>query len=102
VEGHAVISHDVLASYAADAAREVEGVHDLVDAPRRDKGVRVLTKDAATKVELHIAVDWDAAAPDVAEEVQRRVADYLARTASLPQPSLVVDIVVAGLAPTTH
>jgi len=41
VEGHAVISHDVLASYAADAALEIEGVGDLVDGPRRHRGVRV-------------------------------------------------------------
>jgi hypothetical protein len=29
VEGHSVISPDVLASYAADAAREVDGVREL-------------------------------------------------------------------------
>ncbi len=47
MEGHAVISHDVLASYAADAAREVEGVHELVDGPRRHRGVRVAEEDGA-------------------------------------------------------
>jgi hypothetical protein len=31
MEGHASISSEVLASYAADAAREVHGVRGLVD-----------------------------------------------------------------------
>ena len=47
-------------------------------------------------VELHVA--WTGApAPAVAAEVQRRVAEYLARTARLP--SVTVDVVVAGVAP---
>jgi uncharacterized alkaline shock family protein YloU len=98
VEGHAVISHEVLASYAADAAREVEGVHELVDGPRRHRGVRVATEeDGAVSVELHVSIAWGARAPDVAAVVQHRVAEYLARTARLP--SVTVDVVVAGVAP---
>lgn len=96
MEGHAVISHDVLAAYAADAAREVEGVHDLVDGPRRHHGVRVVEEDGAVTVELQLAVAWGAPAPDVAAAVQARVAEYLARTARLP--SVTVDVVVAGVA----
>ena len=96
MEGHAVISHEVLAAYAADAAREVEGVHDLVDGPRRHHGVRVVEEEGAIGVELYLALEWGAAAPDVAASVQARVADYLARTARLP--SVTVDVVVAGVA----
>ena len=51
-----VISHEVLAAYAADAAREVEGVHDLIDGPRRHQGVRVVEEDGAVSVELHVAI----------------------------------------------
>jgi uncharacterized alkaline shock family protein YloU len=98
MEGHAVISHTVLASYAADAAREVAGVHELVDGPRRHKGVRVAEEDGATIVELSIAVEWGALAPDVASAVQTRVAEYLARVARLP--SVTVDVVVTGVAAT--
>ena len=58
MEGHAVISHDVLASYAADAAREVDGVHALVDGPRRHKGVRVVEGDGAMTLEVHVSLDW--------------------------------------------
>jgi uncharacterized alkaline shock family protein YloU len=97
VEGHAVISHDVLASYAADAAREVDGVHELVDGPRRHLGVGVVEEDGATTLELYIAVDWGACAPDVASVVQAQVAEYVVRTTRLP--SVAVDVVVAGIAP---
>lgn len=97
MEGHAVISHEVLASYAADAAREVEGVRDLVEGPRRHRGVRVTEDDGAMGVELHVAIAWGARAPDVAVAVQQRVADYLARTARLP--TVTVDVVVAAVAP---
>ena len=39
VEGHSVISPDVLARYAADAAREVRGVHGLVGGVRGVHGL---------------------------------------------------------------
>jgi uncharacterized alkaline shock family protein YloU len=95
VEGHAVISHDVLASYAADAALGVNGVHELVEGPRRHRGVRVTESEGATTVELHVAVEWGASAPEVACSVQSRVADYLRRTARLP--AVTVDVVVAAV-----
>ena len=96
MEGHAVISHDVLASYAADAAREVEGVHELVDGPRRHQGVRVAEEDGALASRCTSRSTWGARAPEVGDAVQRRVADYLVRTAELP--SVAVDVVVAGVA----
>ena len=96
MEGHAVISHEVLASYAADAARQVEGVHELVGGPRRHRGVRVAQEDGAMSVELQLALEWGAVAPDVAAEVQQRVSQYLTRTARLP--SVTVDIVVSDIA----
>jgi uncharacterized alkaline shock family protein YloU len=89
----ATISSDILASYAADAAREVNGVRGLVDSTlHRHKGVRVLDEDGRVRIELHLAVDWGVSVPDVGREVQRRVAAYLARMASV-QPE-AVDVVV--------
>jgi uncharacterized alkaline shock family protein YloU len=89
----ATISSDILASYAADAAREVDGVRGLVDSTlHRHKGVRVLDEDGRVRIELHLAVDWGVSVPDVGREVQRRVAAYLARMASV-QPE-AVDVVV--------
>jgi uncharacterized alkaline shock family protein YloU len=89
----ATISSDILASYAADAAREVDGVHGLVEsALHRHKGVRVNGEDGRVRVELHIEVDWGASIPDVGREVQRRVAAYLARMANVAPEA--VDVVV--------
>jgi uncharacterized alkaline shock family protein YloU len=94
----ATISSDILASYAADAAREVDGVRGLVDSTlHRHKGVRVLEEDDRVRIELHLAVDWGVSVPDLGREVQRRVAAYLARMASV-QPE-AVDVVVAEIGP---
>ena len=61
MEGHATISADVLGSYAADAAREVAGVHGLVEGRlHRHRGVRVEERDGAIAVELHLSLDWGA------------------------------------------
>jgi uncharacterized alkaline shock family protein YloU len=92
------ISSDILASYAADAVREVEGVRGLVESTlHRHKGVRVLEEDGRVRVELHLAVDWGASIPDVGSEVQRRVAGYLARMARVAPES--VDVIVDEIGP---
>jgi uncharacterized alkaline shock family protein YloU len=96
VEGHAVISHDVLASYAADVALEIKGVGDLVDGPRRHRGVRVTEDEGSFALEVHVALEWGARAPEIGTAVQKRVAEYLVRTAKLP--SVAVDVVVAAIA----
>jgi uncharacterized alkaline shock family protein YloU len=87
------ISSDILASYAADAAREVDGVHGLVESTlHRHKGVRVVEDNGGVRLELHLALDWGASAPAVGREVQQRVAEYLARMASV-EPT-AVDVVI--------
>ena len=100
MEGHAVISHEVLAAYARDAAREVDGVDDLVAKPRRSGGVHVVEEDGKTAVEIRVAVEWGVDAGEVGAEVQRRVVEYLTRTARLP--SVTVDVVVDGIAATGY
>ena len=74
MEGHSVISPDVLARYAADAAAEVPGVHT-----KHRRAARV----AGGEVEVHLVVDYGAEIPQVAAEVQRHVTDYLQRMADL-------------------
>lgn len=89
MEGHALISPEVLARYAADAAREVRGVHGLVG---RHDGVRVTREDARVTVELRLALEWGANAGLVGAEVQAHVADCLLRMADVRPDA--VDVVV--------
>ena len=83
MEGHSVISAEVLARYAADAAAEVQGVHT-----KQRRGARV----SGNEVEVHVVIDYGANIPDVASDVQKRVIDYLVQMADM-RPS-VVNVVV--------
>jgi uncharacterized alkaline shock family protein YloU len=98
MEGHASISSEVLASYAADAAREVHGVRGLVDGhlPRRG-GVRVSDSDGGVRIELHLAVDWGASLPELGRTVQERVREYVGRMTDLRVEA--VDVVVEEFGP---
>ena len=94
----ATISTDILASYAADAAREVEGVRGLVEsALHRHKGVRIVDEDGRVRVELHVAVEWGASIPDVGRGVQKRVAAYLDQMANVDPEA--VDVIVDQIGP---
>jgi uncharacterized alkaline shock family protein YloU len=98
MEGTARISADVLASYAADAALEVEGVRGLTaDRLPPRPAARVTNEDDAVSVELHLEVEWGASIPAVGRAVQQRVADYLRRMADVRPAS--VDVVVDGIGP---
>ena len=92
MEGHSVISPDVLARYAADAAREVPGVRQVIDTPLQRRGVRV----AGDEVELHLLVERGSIIPEVAAAVQARVTDYLLRMADV-RPA-AVNVVVDEVA----
>jgi uncharacterized alkaline shock family protein YloU len=96
MEGTASVAGDVLARYAADAAREVDGVAGLVEGRLPRQGaVRIDAEDGLT-VELHLELASGASVQEVGAEVQRRVADYLERMAgSRPQ---AVDVVVDEIA----
>ena len=84
MDGEALISPEVLASYAADAAREVAGVRGLVESPLpRPAAFASASEDGAVAVELHLGVDWGVSIPEVGARVQERVADYLARMADV-------------------
>jgi uncharacterized alkaline shock family protein YloU len=87
--GQASISTDILASYAADAAREVTGVRGLA----KRRGVRI--EDGGARFELHVVVAWGASIPDVGRDVQERVRAYLVSMADI-RPA-VVDVVVDGV-----
>jgi uncharacterized alkaline shock family protein YloU len=102
MEGHASISSEILASYAADAAREVPGVTGLVEShlplPRRG-GVRVIDEEGRLTLELHLGLAWGASIPDVGRAVQSRVCDYLVRMADLEPAAVNVVVDEIGPAP---
>ena len=98
MEGHSLISADILASYAADAALEIDGVRGIVEGARpRHPGVKVGNDEGVVTVELHVSVDWGANVPAVGGAVQARVADYLGRMADLTPTT--VDVIVDDIGP---
>jgi uncharacterized alkaline shock family protein YloU len=97
MDGQASISADILARYAADAAREVPGVRGVAESPLPGRrGVRVANEDGEVRVELHLTVEWGASIPDLGREVQVRVREYLLRMADVEPAS--VDVVVDEIA----
>jgi uncharacterized alkaline shock family protein YloU len=100
MEGQASISTDILARYAADAAREVVGVRGVSESPLPGrKGVRVATDEGGVRVELHLAVDWGASIPGLGRDVQQRVREYLLHMADVDP--VAVDVTVDEIGPRT-
>jgi uncharacterized alkaline shock family protein YloU len=96
--GQSLISADILASYAADAALEIDGVRGLTEGTRpRHHGVKVDNDDGVVAVELHLAVDWGVNVPTLGGVVQTRVAEYLGRMADLTPAT--VDVIVDDIGP---
>jgi uncharacterized alkaline shock family protein YloU len=83
----AVISNEVLARYAGDAALEVDGVSALA----RD-AIEVSGDDGTFDIDVHVELAWGAAAEAVARGVQERVSEYVGRMANVTVGS--VDVVV--------
>ena len=96
MEGAASIADDVLARYAADAARDVEGVSGLVEGRLPRQGAVRINVDDGVTVELHLELARGAAAQEVGAEVQRRVADFLERMAGARPRA--VDVVIDEIA----
>ena len=96
MEGTASVAGDVLASYAADAAREVEGVAGLVEGRLPRQGAVRINADDGMTVELHLELARGAPAQEVGAEVQRRVADYLEQMAGTRPRA--VDVVIDEVA----
>ncbi|MBV8257985.1 MAG: Asp23/Gls24 family envelope stress response protein [Actinobacteria bacterium] len=95
--GQASISTDIIARYAADAAREVEGVRAVAESPVPGRrGVKVTDADGAIRVELHLEVVWGASIPELGRGVQARVREYLRSMADVDPAT--VDVVVDEVA----
>jgi uncharacterized alkaline shock family protein YloU len=93
MDGQASISTEILGRYAADAAREIEGVHDL----HGRHAVKVELSDGVVHVEVHVTVAWGASIPAVGKGVQERVREYLLRMADVEpaEVEVVVDEVAS-------
>ena len=89
MEGHSVVSPEVVARYAQDAACEVPGVARVVE------GVRTGVRVDGGEIVLHLALDWGVSIPEVGAAVQRGVADYHERMTD--ERPATVDVVVEGL-----
>ena len=98
MSGQASISTEILARYAADAAREVDGVRGFAESPLpRRHAVRVTGGNGAVRVELHVVTEWGASIPAVGRRVQERVREYLRKMADV-EPA-AVEVVVDGVGP---
>ena len=96
--GQASISTEILARYAADAAREVDGVRGLAESPLpRRNAVRVSGANGAVRLELHLVTEWGASIPEVGRRVQERVREYLRSMADV-EPA-AVEVVVDAVGP---
>jgi uncharacterized alkaline shock family protein YloU len=96
--GQASISTEILARYAADAAREVDGVRGFAESPLpRRHAVRVTGGNGAVRVEVHIVTEWGASIPAVGRRVQDRVREYLRNMADV-EPA-AVEVVVDAVGP---
>jgi uncharacterized alkaline shock family protein YloU len=82
------ISHAVIATYAAAAAREVAGVFGMAaghfgpperraDPERAPKAVRVSSDADGVDLELHVIAEFGAPIRSIAGEVEREVRRYL-------------------------
>ena len=99
------ISHAVIATYAAAAAVDVDGVAGIaggplggaIDPERAPKGVRVSGDGVRVDLELHLITAWGAHIPTVARDVTRQVRAYLASMIDL-RPGEVA-VVVYDVAP---
>ncbi|HEY4349360.1 MAG TPA: Asp23/Gls24 family envelope stress response protein [Gaiellaceae bacterium] len=89
VVGPSAISPEVVARYAGDAAREVEGVTGLVEGVR--KGIRI----DGEEIEVHVSVAFGVSIPAVGGAVQSGVGDYLERMTGV-RPG-AVNVVVDGI-----
>ena len=105
--GMIFISEEVIASIAAAAVREVEGVYGLCTGTSLDlgniigrknlrKGIRVLFREEGFEISCNLVVKMGSAVVSVAKVVQETIADEItAMTGSRP---LRVNVNVSGIA----
>ena len=72
------ISEDVLASLAASAAVEVEGISGMMNLKKSNaKGVRLSVDDDGASIDLYVMIRYGYAIPEVAEKIQNAVSSAI-------------------------
>lgn len=105
--GNILISEDVIASIAALAVREVEGVYGLSATQAFDlanilmkkdlgKGIRVAITEAGVEISCNLIVKMGVAVMDVAQKVQESITDEV--TSMTGVRPLRVNVNVCGVA----
>jgi uncharacterized alkaline shock family protein YloU len=88
------LSHEVIASYVADAARSVQGIVDLHASPWKGLSSRVReartggvvireSQPGSVDVEIHARVAWGMAIPELARQVEEAVRQRVTALLSL-------------------
>jgi uncharacterized alkaline shock family protein YloU len=103
-----LVSHEVIASYVADAARSVPGIVDLhashwkklSSRVRETRSGGVVVKDSApdtVEVEIHARVAWGSVIPELARQVEKAVRERMTALLSidLDAVTLFVDEIAA-------
>ena len=97
------ISHAVIATYAAAAAREVDGVAGIsdgllgglerrTDEERPPRGLKVSSDGERIRIELRLIAEWGALLPALADQVRHAVRSNLVAMTELDVGEVVVVI----------
>ena len=88
------ISQDVLASIAAGAAAEVEGISGLMNLAKKSgaRGVRLTLDDDGAAVDLYVMIRYGYAIPEVAEKIQTAVSNALESMTGFPVKAVNVHV----------
>jgi uncharacterized alkaline shock family protein YloU len=100
-EERPLVSHEVIASYVADAARSVPGVVELhashwkklSSKVRETRSGGVVVKDSApgaVEVEIHARVAWGSAIPELARKVEVAVRERMTALLSIDLDSVTL------------
>jgi len=89
------ISEDVLASLAAEAAAEVEGIGGLMNLTAKKtsaKGVRLSMEDEGAVIDLYVMIRYGYAIPEMAEKVQSTVCGAIESMTGFPVKAVNVHV----------
>jgi len=96
MEEQAVVSDEVLARYAADAAAEVAGV-----SLHGSKPVTASVDDSGIRLTTHVELAWGRRADDAAAALQSHVRDYVERMTNATVAAIDVVVVRFGNPPSS-